>query len=306
MLIGRVKSLGVILGVVIVLIVGTRELPGQQITHDTLSYYILDENSVYWVDDCGYEGYCKPVAVQFEGEQVPSNTVDVESIRFKIAVPGTYQAALYAGGFRPAIENVVWVDSISVGLDEVDNSDTNEVSPWKEINFTEHFETHQIDFPIWFQIDAKTYDLGFSLKPHDLENPPNSFYQQPLADSTVWVGTWGVEFISELIVSYPTMNLHEPPQIHSGFQLCYPYPNPFNPSTTIRYGLPEESNVSLIIYDVRGQVVQTLESEHQSAGWYDVTWNGETADGKQISTGIYFARLVAGEYSHVVKMLYLK
>ena len=87
---------------------------------------------------------------------------------------------------------------------------------------------------------------------------------------------------------------------------CVIYPNPFNPSTTIRYGLPEEANVSLVIYDVRGQVVQTLESEHQPAGWYDVVWNGQTAEGKTISTGIYFARLVAGEYSQVVKMLYLK
>ena len=84
------------------------------------------------------------------------------------------------------------------------------------------------------------------------------------------------------------------------------YPNPFNPSTTIRYGLPEEANVSLVIYDVRGQVVQTLKSEHQSAGWYDVVWNGQTADGKTISTGIYFARLVAGDHSQVIKMLYLK
>ncbi|MBC8193285.1 MAG: T9SS type A sorting domain-containing protein [FCB group bacterium] len=84
------------------------------------------------------------------------------------------------------------------------------------------------------------------------------------------------------------------------------YPNPFNPSTTIRYGLPENSNVSLVIYDVRGQVVQTLESEHQSAGWYDVVWNGQTADGKSISTGIYFARLVAGDYSQTIKMLFLK
>jgi flagellar hook assembly protein FlgD len=84
------------------------------------------------------------------------------------------------------------------------------------------------------------------------------------------------------------------------------YPNPFNPTTTIRYGLPEDSNVSLVIYDVRGQVVQTVASEHQSAGWYDVVWNGQTAEGKTISTGIYFARLVTGEYSQVIKMLYLK
>jgi len=90
------------------------------------------------------------------------------------------------------------------------------------------------------------------------------------------------------------------------FLLLQNYPNPFNPSTTIRYGLPEEANVSLVIYDVRGQVVQTIASDHQSAGWYDIVWNGETKDGKTISTGIYFARLVAGDYSQVIKMLYLK
>ena len=90
------------------------------------------------------------------------------------------------------------------------------------------------------------------------------------------------------------------------FTLKQNYPNPFNPSTTIRYGLPEDSNVSLIIYDLRGNVVQTVESEHQSAGWYNIVWNGQTTEGKTISTGIYFARLVAGEYSQVIKMLYLK
>jgi len=88
--------------------------------------------------------------------------------------------------------------------------------------------------------------------------------------------------------------------------LAQNYPNPFNPSTTIRYGLPEAAHVSLVIYDVRGQVIQTLEAGHQLAGWYDVTWNGETADGHTITTGIYFARLVAGDYSQVIKMLYLK
>ncbi len=83
-------------------------------------------------------------------------------------------------------------------------------------------------------------------------------------------------------------------------------PNPFNPFTTISYGIPVDSNVSLVIYDVRGQVIQTLQSGPQAAGWYDVVWNGETADGETISTGIYFARLVGGEYSPVIKMIYLK
>lgn len=95
-------------------------------------------------------------------------------------------------------------------------------------------------------------------------------------------------------------------EIPTIFTLEQNYPNPFNPRTTIRYGLPEDSNVSLVIYDVRGQVVQTIESQYQSAGWYDVVWNGEAANGKVLSTGIYFARLDAGNYNQVIKMLYLK
>jgi glutamine amidotransferase-like uncharacterized protein len=84
------------------------------------------------------------------------------------------------------------------------------------------------------------------------------------------------------------------------------YPNPFNPNTTIRYGLPQETSVSLIIYDLHGNVVQTLRSEYQSAGWYNVSWDGRGDDGTAVSTGIYFAWLVADDYREVTKMLYLK
>ena len=94
--------------------------------------------------------------------------------------------------------------------------------------------------------------------------------------------------------------------IPNQFRLEQNYPNPFNPTTTISYGLPEESTISLVIYDLRGAEVQTLESGVKPGGWYDIAWNGKTADGKTISTGIYFARLVAGDYSQVIKMLYLK
>jgi len=95
-------------------------------------------------------------------------------------------------------------------------------------------------------------------------------------------------------------------ELPTEFAINQNYPNPFNPSTTIRYGLPEDSNISLVIYDVLGNNVQTLESGRRSAGWYNVVWNGQTNDGRMISTGIYFARIVAGDYNKVIKMLYLK
>jgi predicted outer membrane repeat protein len=110
----------------------------------------------------------------------------------------------------------------------------------------------------------------------------------------------GSEAASVVVVSLDTQI------IPVEFTLEQNYPNPFNPSTNICYGIPEDSQVSLIIYDVQGNVIQTLESSRRSAGWYKVVWDGETAKGKSISTGIYFARLVAGDYTQVIKLVYLK
>jgi len=90
------------------------------------------------------------------------------------------------------------------------------------------------------------------------------------------------------------------------FTLAPAYPNPFNPSTTLRYCLPEDSQMSLIIYDIQGNEVQVLEVKHMSAGWHEVTWYGDRADGLTNSTGVYFARLVTLNHNQVVKMLYSK
>ena len=84
------------------------------------------------------------------------------------------------------------------------------------------------------------------------------------------------------------------------------YPNPFNPTTTIKYGLSEASPVSLIIYDIRGVVVRTMELEHQAAGWYELSWNGINDAGMPVSTGLYLTRFQAGTNTNTIKMLYLK
>ncbi|NQV16729.1 T9SS type A sorting domain-containing protein, partial [bacterium] len=83
------------------------------------------------------------------------------------------------------------------------------------------------------------------------------------------------------------------------------YPNPFNPTTTIKYELPERADVRLSIYDIQGHNIQNLVFETQQAGHYETQWDGTNNQGKQVSAGMYFARLQAGEYSSVVKMVYL-
>ncbi len=81
------------------------------------------------------------------------------------------------------------------------------------------------------------------------------------------------------------------------------FPNPFNPSTTIEYDLPEQSEVSLVVYDMMGREVQTLVSASQSPGTHTAAWSGTDQHGHQVPGGMYFARLRAIKSSSVVKLV---
>jgi hypothetical protein len=71
-------------------------------------------------------------------------------------------------------------------------------------------------------------------------------------------------------------------------------PNPFNPSTTIPFTLADDGVVSLCIYNVMGQQVRTLVSDHRAAGYHAVTWNGRDDRGKAVASGVYLYRLAVG------------
>ncbi|RMF58697.1 MAG: T9SS C-terminal target domain-containing protein [Calditrichaeota bacterium] len=97
------------------------------------------------------------------------------------------------------------------------------------------------------------------------------------------------------------------------FVLEQNYPNPFNPATTIRYQLPERSDVRLEIYDVLGQKIRTLVAHQQEAGSYSVKWDGRSETGASVTSGVYFYRLFARsatlpekEFEHIRKMILLR
>ena len=79
------------------------------------------------------------------------------------------------------------------------------------------------------------------------------------------------------------------------------YPNPFNPTTTIRYSLSQSANVKVEIFDVLGRRIAVLVDEHQNIGTYDVKFNAQ-----HFASGIYFVRMRAGEYNKIHKMTLLK
>jgi hypothetical protein len=88
-------------------------------------------------------------------------------------------------------------------------------------------------------------------------------------------------------------------------QVYQNYPNPFNPLTNISYSLPEESDVNVTIYDISGRAIITLVNTHQSAGTYAIQWETTNLD-HQMGTGLYFCRLLSGDYNKTIKMVYLK
>jgi len=90
------------------------------------------------------------------------------------------------------------------------------------------------------------------------------------------------------------------------YNLYNPYPNPFNPVTTLRYDLPEQSHVNIIIYDMLGRQVRTLVNQTQEAGIKSVLWNATNDYGKQVSAGVYLYQIQAGEFVQTKKMVLLK
>ena len=94
--------------------------------------------------------------------------------------------------------------------------------------------------------------------------------------------------------------------VPQSFSLAQSYPNPFNPTTTIRYEIPKTVHVELSIYNILGQKVAILVNETQQPGRYEVRWSGRNAANAAVASGIYLYRLSAGAFSSQMKMLLLK
>ncbi|MFZ4590362.1 MAG: right-handed parallel beta-helix repeat-containing protein [Ignavibacteria bacterium] len=90
-------------------------------------------------------------------------------------------------------------------------------------------------------------------------------------------------------------------EIPTTFSLNQNYPNPFNPSTTIKYGLPNDTKVSLVVFDMLGRKVMTLVNDNQKAGYHEVQFNA-----LNLSSGTYFYRIMAGDFTSIKRMILIK
>jgi len=84
------------------------------------------------------------------------------------------------------------------------------------------------------------------------------------------------------------------------------YPNPFNPSTTIRFLLAEAGQVKIDIFNIRGQRIKSLANDHYNIGVYDIIWDGTDDSGQSVTSGMYFYRTITPQGEQTNKMLLLK
>jgi len=108
--------------------------------------------------------------------------------------------------------------------------------------------------------------------------------------------------VKDNIFNTESVELNIPKQ----FELIGNYPNPFNPTTSIMYSIPEEMQVSLIIFDLLGREVKTLVNENMKPGTYNATWRGDDNHGGKVTSGIYFYKLKGNNSVSVKKMIMLK
>jgi len=95
-------------------------------------------------------------------------------------------------------------------------------------------------------------------------------------------------------------------KVPAEFKLSQNYPNPFNPETVIRYQTIENGYVELAIFNLLGEKVRVVLNEIQSAGAYEVRWNGTDNNNNPLSSGIYLYRLTSGAFNYTKKMILLR
>ncbi|MFQ6605064.1 MAG: T9SS type A sorting domain-containing protein [Fidelibacterota bacterium] len=104
--------------------------------------------------------------------------------------------------------------------------------------------------------------------------------------------------------AYYTVKTKRP--VPATYALRQNYPNPFNPVTTIDYDLPEDTRVTIIIYDVLGKEIVRLVDREEVAGFHSIKWNGRNRDGSPVSAGMYLMSLRTPSYSAIKKLMLLK
>ncbi|MDD2229135.1 MAG: FlgD immunoglobulin-like domain containing protein [Candidatus Cloacimonetes bacterium] len=234
----------------------------------TTYYYVVRAYNTYGTSDSSNE-----VSRKTEDEPLP---VELSS----------FSAVLNAQNYV----NIMWVTQTETSLTGFyifrsnDNVVANAVQVSALINPTNTSQQQQYLFTDNTLTEAGTYYYWLQIAEMDgsssFSNSSTIYF-----DNTINPGTPGIPKVTEL------NNV---------------YPNPFNPTATISYGLAKAADVNINIYNARGQIVRTFTEGTKAANSYRLVWNGKDNNGRECSTGIYYIKMQAGKDSFTRKAVLMK
>lgn len=230
-----------------------------------------------------------------------SNSLLVSAVTISFSLPDDVQIADFTIPASQFFESYQ-IEPFENTLPELSDPSATSVNGFLHIEVT-YFDADG-HFPILTQasIDSETYDMI-----------PQSFdYSQPVQFSvTVPETEWeeilitfsdnGYDFVEEYIYHTDAND-----EIVFPIQTLSSFPNPFNAETTIKFSLQAEQELTLNIYNTRGQLVNTLISAELAKGDHFVVWDGTDNNGTQVSSGVYFCSLITKERNKTVKLMLLK
>jgi hypothetical protein len=171
---------------------------------------------------------------------------------------------------------------------------------WAEADFSGQNIFTDHDFIVFMEYDGENepvfgYDTTNNERVWDY-NPLNGGW---IKGKQTYLMRANVQFVTDL-------QDEENNNLPKKFSLSQNYPNPFNPETIIRYELPKNTDVSLIIYNTLGQKIKTLVYGKQSAGKYQLKWDGKNDARQNAASGIYILQFKSSEFIQVRKMLLIR
>jgi hypothetical protein len=223
---------------------------------------------------------------------------------FQVIIDGDDNSILYQYGAG------VYQTDISIGIENADGTDGLEVAYNSAYVHNDLAVLFTLP-PLWLSSDVPSGTIAPGGGPDIVEITMDAAE----LEGGVYTGT--VQVLSndpdESIIDIPvtfTVNatgVDDPAEnLPTEFALHQNYPNPFNPDTDIKFDLPKDSHVKLEIFNVLGQKVTTVLDEDMRAGYRSVIWNGTDNNGNEVSSGVYFYKLIAGDHVFTKKMMMLK
>jgi photosystem II stability/assembly factor-like uncharacterized protein len=170
---------------------------------------------------------------------------------------------------------------------------------WGQVNNAQRY-TIQISTVANFAVitDSATVDTNFYNIPNGKLSNAVSYYWRVKASNTLGVSPWSTPWVfSTMLIGINLISTTVPTE----FKVYNVYPNPFNPSTNIKFDIPKTSNIRISVYDLKGVEVENLYSGNVREGTYEYNWNAT-----KYSSGVYFIRFVTSEYSSIKRMVLIK